>query len=373
MPGIISNNMALLKVADKLVRQGDLQAALDAILKARESEPTNRYVDAYEERVRALIAAQSAPAETSGSDTGAATGNADGPAAPYSRLGEIVALLDHANTAMARGDFPEALEYIGKARQLDPDDQDICALEDQIRYACEGASPNQAEAIVDFDVVLSTLEAYSSEAMELAGSGDYEEALHLVAKGFMLDPSNEQLHEAERYIIAARRLNESQQQTVDYAVDHYQRLVARERMDREQLAQHVNRAKVFFSAGELEDALTEIALGYTLDESNGDLHEIEGSIWKLKNAKTADTESTACQADVARLIRLHILTAEEFAKNGDFKQALDGLAKAYVIDPANMEIKRAEVRIRQAELRHHQAAGSPLKLVYQYDRVVNGE
>ena len=196
MPGIISNNMALLKVADKLVRQGDLQAALDAILKARESEPTNRYVDAYEERVRALIAAQSAPAETSGSDTGAATGNADGPAAPYSRLGEIVALLDHANTAMARGDFPEALEYIGKARQLDPDDQDICALGDQIRYACEGASPNQAEAIVDFDVVLSTLEAYSSEAMELAGSGDYEEALHLVAKGFMLDPSNEQLHEA---------------------------------------------------------------------------------------------------------------------------------------------------------------------------------
>ena len=76
---------------------------------------------------------------------------------------------------------------------------------------------------------------------------------------------------------------------------------------------------------------------------------------------------------MARLIRLHILAAEEFAKNGDFVKALDGLAKAYVIDPANTEIKRAEVRIRQAELRHHQASGSPLKLVYHHDRVVNGE
>lgn len=366
--------MALLRVADKQVRQGDLTAALDTILKARKAEPTNRYAEAYEDRVRALIA-QSSAAAAGTPEAGAKAADPQAPitATPSSRLEEIVALLDQANAAIARCDFPEALDYIGKARQLDPEDEDICALEGQICEACDGASPNQAEPPVTFDVVLSTLEAYSSEAIELAGSGDYEEALHLVTKGFMLDPSNEDLRDAERYIVAARHLHDSQQQTVAYAIDHYQRLLAHERMQQEELARHIDRAKALFRNNELDNALTEIALGFTVDPANDELHGIEQRIWKEKNSTTAGTGSPANQEGVARLIRLHILTAEEFAKNGDFEKALDGLAKAYVIDPANMEIKRAEVRIRQAELRHHQAAGSPLKLVYQYDRVVNGE
>jgi len=51
----------------------------------------------------------------------------------------------------------------------------------------------------------------------------------------------------------------------------------------------------------------------------------------------------------------------------------NGLAKAYVIDPSNNELKRAEVRIRQQEIRHHQAAAQPLTLVYHHERVANAE
>lgn len=373
MPGLMTNNMALLKVADKLVRGGDYAGALDAILKARQADPTNKYAEAYEERVQALIAQSSESAAETSDSVPVVEQTKPTTAAPDSRLAEVVALLDQANAAMARSDFPEALDYLGQARRLDPNDEDIRVLEEQVREACEGASPTPTEPYVDFDVVLSTLEAYSSEAIALAEGGDYEEALHLVTKGFMFDPSNQLLREAEQYIVTARQLNDTHQQTVASALDHYQRLLAHERMQQEELSSHISRAKIFFSNGELEEALTEIALGYTVDQENGELQEIERSIWKLKNANAADTDGQANQEDIARLIRLHILTAEEFAKNGDFERALDGLAKAYVIDPANMDIKRAEVRIRQAELRHHQAAGSPLKLVYHYDRVVNGE
>jgi len=374
MPGLNTNNMALLRLADKLVRDGDHKGALTAILKAREMDPANRYAEAYEERVRALMNESSPGEEHAPGEPAKATAvMSPVTAAPSTRLAEIVALLDQANAAIMRSDFPEALEYIGKARQLDPDNRDVLVLEEEIRGVCEGASPTPAEPLMDFDVVRSTLDAYTSEAMELMACGEFEEALHLVTKGFVLDPANEQLLAAEQQIVAARRMHESQQEAAALAAEHYYRLVEAERIRREELARHLDCARTLLRNGALDDALTEVALGYTMDPQNEELRTIEQTVWREKAATGALTESPAKHEEVARLIRLHILAAEEFAKNGDFVKALDGLAKAYVIDPANTEIKRAEVRIRQAELRHHQASGSPLKLVYHHDRVVNGE
>jgi tetratricopeptide (TPR) repeat protein len=371
MPRLNTNNMALLRLADKLVRDGDHQAALKAILKARELDPTNRYAEAYEERVRALL--HEAPPDADAPPTEAPKATPPANAAPCSHLTEIVALLDHANTAIVRSDFREALEYIRQARQLDPDNNDVIALEDEIRAACENASPHPTAPIMNLDVVRSTLEAYTAEAMDLMAAGEFAEALHLVTKGFALDPANAQLRAAEQQILAARHLYEEQQNAVALAEQHYHRLVEIERHQREELAHHIERAKTLLQNRALDDALTEVALGYTLDAHNKELQEIEQAVWQAKSAIGTQPELPKKDEEVARLIKLHILAAEEFAKNGDFVKALDDLAKAYVIDPANIEIKRAEVRIRQAELRHHQTSGSPLKLVYHHDRVVNGE
>lgn len=369
MPGLNTNSMTLLRLADKLVREGDHQGALSAILKARQMDPKNQYAEAYEARVRGLMtkALSGIPADTT------ETAPAPTTAAPTLRLAEIVVLLDQANAAIMRSDFPEALDIIGKARQLDPENGDIRALEEQVRGACDSASPTPAESITNFEGVLSILDAYTSEAIDLAARGEYEEALHLVTKGFLLDPASEHLRAAERDIVAARQIDENRQQAAAFAAVHYRRLVDEERLRHEELSRHVDCARTLLRNGALDDALTEIALGYTLDPDNAQLQGIEQEVWETKGSTGADVESPARHEDVARLVRLHILAAEAFAKNGDFVKALDGLAKAYVIDPANIEIKRAEVRIRQAELRHHQASGSPLKLVYQYDRVVNGE
>lgn len=379
MPGIAldNQNMALLKLADKLVRGGDLQGALSSILKARELDPSNRYAEAYEERVRTLMRQQGV-AEPAPVQVPVPLPEPD-PVVPARRLEEIEALLSNANSAMARSDFPEALEFIGKARTLDPENEDIAVLEEQVRGTVEGASTIEQSSELEedppvyFEVVKSTLDAYVAEAMDLAACGEYDEALHLVTKGFVLDPGNEELREAERFIHTAQLLSEAQKKSTSVAIAHYQQLVEQESAAHEELMMHIDSARTLLHNGAFDDALTEIALGYTLDPSSPELHEIEQTIWKSHATSHADNELPPKREEIARLIRLHVLAAEEFAKNGDFVKALDDLAKAYVIDPANTDIKRAEVRIRQAELRHHQALGSPLKLVYYHDRVVNGE
>jgi tetratricopeptide (TPR) repeat protein len=369
-----NHDMALLRLADKLVRNGDLQGALSSILKAREVDPSNRYAEAYEERVRGLLKQQGAPeAEETVVPQPAAKVVVDAAAALNRRLEEIQSILNDVNSAIIRNDFPEALEFIGKARELDPANDDFAVLEEQVRAAVEGASSIAEDPPVYYEVVKSTLDAYVAEAVDLAARADFDEALHLVTKGFVLDPTHEGLRDAERYINVARQIQEAQKKSTSIAEQHYRLLVEREHEAREELAGHIKTARVLLRNGAFDEALTEIALGYTIDAQNEELQEIERSIWQTRASAQTEPEIPPKQEEVARLIRLHILAAEEFAKNGDFVKALDGLAKAYVIDPANTEIKRTEVRIRQAELRHHQASGSPLKLVYYHDRVVNGE
>jgi tetratricopeptide (TPR) repeat protein len=366
--------MALLRLADKLVRNGDLQGALSSILKAREVDPANRYAEAYEERVRGLLR-QQAPLDVEEPVVPVAPTKVvvDAAAALNRRLEEIQSILNDVNGAIIRNDFPEALEFIGKARQLDPANEDFAVLEEQVRAAVEGASSIAEDPPVYYEVVKSTLDAYVAEAVDLAARADFDEALHLVTKGFVLDPTHEGLRDAERYINAARQIQEAQKKSTLIAEQHYRRLIERELEEREELAGHIKTARVLLHNGAFDEALTEIALGYTIDAQSVELQQIEQSVWQTRARIQVEPEAPPKQEEVARLIRLHILAAEEFAKNGDFVKALDGLAKAYVIDPANTEIKRTEVRIRQAELRHHQATGSPLKLVYYHDRVVNGE
>ncbi|HSQ77060.1 MAG TPA: hypothetical protein VLT13_15980, partial [Bacteroidota bacterium] len=95
---------------------------------------------------------------------------------------------------------------------------------------------------------------------------------------------------------------------------------------------------------------------------------------KEKNDHAAMEAAAHASSKQGRLIRLYLLSAEEFALGGEFTRALDDVAKAYTLDPANSDVKRIEVKIRQQELRHHkQAAEPPLKLIYHHDRAANGE
>jgi tRNA U54 and U55 pseudouridine synthase Pus10 len=116
----------------------------------------------------------------------------------------------------------------------------------------------------------------------------------------------------------------------------------------------------------------EIALGMTNDPENADLKALEEEIVKAQaDAEIAEMEVSqeTTTSDIKseerdQLIWIHLRAADELQKQKEFAQALDELAKAYVIDPLNKEVKKAEIRVRQNEIRHAQQTGQTLKLVY---------
>ena len=393
-------------------------------MRARQEDPANRYAEAYEERIRALLQAQKT--DDTLDECPAPEGDVE---APHSHcIEEIVALLGRANEALAGNDFPEALELIGKARELDPDDADIKALEEHVRITCT-SSPIDITPGHEQEVIRGTIRAYEDEVYELAAQGEYAEATDLLARALMLDPADTDLRACERLIHAAAKVErqfaeasalaadavegierdpspESEREAVELRAPGIELAVHACEMPEAQsmtvasltpepgtsvaaagqpagmvsaaarraaIAQHLNAARGLCNGGAYDEALTEIALGYILDPMHAGLHEIEEAVWAAKASYAAADHTPQSSGDCSRRIRLQILAAEEFARSGEFTRALDGLAKAYVIDPANNELKRAEVRIRQQEIRHHQAAAQPLTLVYHHERVANAE
>lgn len=363
-----------LKLADKCVREGNLAGALALIQKARAENPENRYAEAYEERVRALMPPDAgAPPATPLPPVVATAKVPAPPAAPAMPLTEIVGLLSKAYDALSNSDFSGALAILGEARQLDPTNGDITALEEQISAAISAPSTPTGSG-THYAVVRSTIQAYCEEACDLAARGEFMEAMQLVARGFVLDPADRDLLECERLINYSRLLSDMQQAAVEAAAHRIEKDRLAEDALLGRLAQHLSRARELMTAAAFDEALTEIALGQLIDPTAQSLHALEEEIWKRKNASAREHADPRTNAETARLIRLQILAAEEFARSGDFTRALDGLAKAYVLDPTNTDLKRAEIKIRQQELRHHQqSANTPLKLIYHYDKVANGE
>lgn len=359
-----------LKLADKCVREGNLAGALALIQKARAENPENRYAEAYEERVLALMPPGSAPVAAT-----PATATPVPPPAPALPLTEIVGLLSRAYNALSSSDFNGALDILAEARTLDPDNSDIAALEEQIKSAVTAAEePAAAETGTHYAVVRSTIQAYCEEACDLTARGEFMEAMQLVARGFMLDPADRDLLECERLINYSRLLAEMQQSAVEAAGHRIEQEKLAEDARLGQLAHHLGRARELMNGAAYDEALTEIALGQIIDPGAQSLRGLEEEIWKRKNMLAREQADPRTTAETARMIRLQILAAEEFARSGDFTRALDGLAKAYVLDPTNTDLKRTEIKIRQQELRHHQAsANTPLKLIYHYDKVANGE
>ena len=358
-----------LKLADKCIREGNLPGALALIQKARSENPENRYAEAYEERVLALMpsaATQTAP------EPALAPVAVKLPAAAATPLAEIVGLLSKAYDALSNNDFDGALTILGEARKLDPGNSDITALEEQITAALTPPAP--ADDGTHYAVVRSTIQAYCEEACDLTARGEFMEAMQLVARGFVLDPADRDLLECERLINYSRLLSEMQQTAVDAASHRIEQEKLAEDALLGKLAQHLGRARELMNAAAYDEALTEIALGEIIDPTAQSLRTFEEEIWKRKNALAREQADPRTTAETARMIRLQILAAEEFSRNGDFTRALDGLAKAYVLDPTNTDLKRTEIKIRQQELRHHQtSANTPLKLIYHYDKVANGE
>ena len=319
--------------------------------------------------------------------------------------------------------FDEALTEVIEGFSLDPDSAELKALEQQIQNAHEQWQEKQAE-----DEKNTKIEDFVLKAKEYLNKELFEEALKIITEAIVLDPGRDTLKAMESEIEKAQEAFEKRRQTegndkiiqkhlfrakecrvlrsyeeaiseIDQALDidptredllnlkkQTQQDLANWQSQKDQTAhqaslkQHLRQAREYLTKKVYDEALMEIALGMTIDPENADLKTLEEDIVKAQaDAEIAELEvlqktpdSTMKGEERDQLIWIHLRAADEFQKQKEFAQALDELAKAYVIDPLNKEVKKAEIRVRQNEIRHAQQTGQTLKLVYPNDKAMGG-
>jgi tetratricopeptide (TPR) repeat protein len=271
---------------------------------------------------------------------------------------QVQDLLLKAKQLLVKDRFEDALTVVTQAMVLDPERQDIKDLELEIETA-QTVFDTKKHAGENNKVIQKHLFA----TKELRALRKYDDAVTEIEKALLLDPTREDCLKLKDQII--RDIEEYNQQKKDQS-------------RHETLKQHVRQAREYVANKIYDEAMVEIAMGLTIDPENETLKELEEQIVlsqteadevapaELKGTK----ELTASPEERDQLVHIHLRTAEEYQKQEEFAKALDEVAKAFVLDPLNKEIKKTEVRIRQNEIRHAQQTGQTLKLVYPHDKAV---
>ncbi len=279
--------------------------------------------------------------------------------------------------------FHDALAEVAQAFALDPFDEDVKKVEQEIlevQRAGESSSPPPATGDVEKPPE-AEIERFIDAARQLQSRGEYARALDELTKAFVLDPLNEAVRalEAEiegEYLSLHQKGDTGRQKDASQIVDELQHTLTdlTEKFSKssggdpnEQQAKlnyHISRARRLTEGGSPEDALAEVALGLTIDPDNAELRALEAAIWEQQTE--SESVGTMDQGDDSpeRRIKAHLAAAEELQTQGELARALDEIAKAYQLDPLNEAVRERENAIRQDEMRRTQAGESQLKLVY---------
>ena len=228
--------------------------------------------------------------------------------------------------------FEEALRTITEAILLDPERDTLKAIETEIEKA-QQAFERRKQTEENNKVI----QKHIFRAKECRVLRSYEEAIAEIDQALAIDPSYEDLLNLKKQI--QTELSEWQSQKDQKA-------------NQESLKQHLRQAREYLAKKVYDEALMEIALGMNFDPENVELKTLEDEIIKAQaDAEIAELESTQETTESSikdeerdQLIWIHLRAADELQKQKEFAQALDELAKAYVIDPLNKEVKKAEIQ-----------------------------
>jgi Flp pilus assembly protein TadD len=302
--------------------------------------------------------------------------------------------LSKAREFLGTQSYHDALAEVAQAFSLDPFDDDVKLVEQEILEAQHNGTRSepapQPEAIVnDGDSVTVQIEQHVEAAQMLRGKGEYARALDELTKAFALDPLNDTVRALEAEIegeyhrshhgnnphpaASAGRVVEDLQNTLtDLTQQLTKNSPSGESQDQNKVGYHISRAKRLMESGALEDALAEVAMGMTVDAENADLRALEAAIWERQNGATAGEGMEQAEDNTRLKIKAHLDAAEDYQRQGEFGRALDEIAKAYQIDPLDDEIRTRENAIREEETRRAQSGESQLKLVYPRRGVAGG-
>jgi len=269
---------------------------------------------------------------------------------------QIEDLLFKAKECLAKELFDDALKAIEQALTLDSKKENLKATKADIEKT-QDAFKKRKQSEENNKII----QKHIFHAKECRVLRNYEEAIDEIDQALSLDSSRKDLLELK---------NQIQQELTEWQVQKNQSA------QKTSLNQHIHQAREHLTNKVYDEALMEIALGLTIDPKNSDLIALEEEVMKAQaNAELGESdlaaksgESDAKDEERDQLIWIHLRAADELQKQNEFAQALDELAKAYVIDPLNKEVKKAELRVRQNEIRHAQQTGQTLKLVYPNEK-----
>lgn len=400
---------ALLEEASRLASEHEYGKALDEIAKAFLLDPLNETIQKFEAQLQKEFHEYQEEQRRKKEEEARATA--------------IKGHIQRAKDFLEHEAFDEALAEVAGGYSYDPDNQELKQLEKTIQEAYAAWQQRQEE-----EQQRLQLEEMILSAKKYLSKHDFENALMEVTRAMVIDPNNEQLKALEAEIEAAQEEDEARRRqeentkaikkllfsakealihhdfdaalaeiesalqidpsneealnlknTVTQQRDEWLKKKAEEERQ-EKIKGHLRQARKLFKEKVYDEALIEIAMGMTVDPENEDLKALEEQILtaQAQEENTKDDseslmpESPLPDDEKSQLIYVHLRAADEFQKQKEFGKALDEIAKAYIIDPLNKEIKKAENRIRQNQIRHAQQTGQTLKLIYPNDQQAAG-
>lgn len=351
--------VTFLKNADTHVRNGEIQQALDEIVRAREKNPTIMYARAYEEYVRS-IHVKLKQQLLNGVDE--ATAQREIIAEMLPTLEKILELAIKEIKQSAASAFKQ--KEVLALRKLREEEQ---KREEELRI--QG--------------IQRKISSYLARARELQAKKDFHNALNEIARAFMLDPTDERIQHLEDEIkeqqnIAQRQEEEEnacrqkeererreklfldwqQQRQRERELQKKQEEEAYKQARAQKIREYLQVARSLFAKGKLEEAASQLAFVLVLDPLNEEVLTLN---WKIREAqeeqnkktlelKLQQKEAEAKKQEAIRAgIRKQLAKAEEELAEKKFQDALRIITQAYFIDPTNEEVAALERRIIAAE------------------------
>lgn len=264
---------------------------------------------------------------------------------------QIREYLRKASESLTQGRFDSALGELALAFIIDPFDDEIRTLEQQVLRAREEAPHGDSPSAVPRPPTAAAMPPAPEttaaplrpmapadagrerlwHALELLDQRLFDEALREVEKGLREDPASEDL------LALRTRIEESARETPTAAESgpHSYAHTARE------LLEH----------GLPEEALEEIRAGLRAHPGDRALRTMESEIEARRQSAATAAAGSPESSGADDPVRARLRRAEDLARAGNFSEALDEIARAYAVNPLDDEIRRMEVLIRQAESR----------------------
>jgi hypothetical protein len=343
--------------AERLMQEHQFKEALTIVARTTVLDPLNEELQHCEERILAMQEEQRMLQQKH---------SAVAPAQSVHLAAvkeQVETHVKRARQFLAHGQIDSALEEMTQAFSIDPFNEEIRRLEEEVLAAQENQMHGQhAEPSVEPDALAQQIAAHLAKAEQFRKVQRHHEAFNEVARAFVLDPLDRSVQEYEQTL---------QKEFDAYHTDQQEKNESAAEDVRLQM--HITLAAEFLKRSLFDHALAEIISGLAIDEKNDMLLDLERQVLSLREVErlqpsgsdvvTAQTDARSPET-LQQLISSHLNTASAFRQQQDYINALAEVARGLLLDPNNAELLSLDNDIREEQSRHDPAAKHELKLIY---------